>query len=1404
MSGVVKLGSIPSFSVWQDETLNFRITSKLGFSAQFSRRTIPQPKGHMSLGRDGFFEFTPAAADRDDISITITAALDGRTDEQTFVITPRPRLAPEFKYIRHLTDLPERSDVIYNTYAEEDAGKVIFNNTTDFLDKDADKAKIDTKNVSISGIQIILEANHASGYFDILDDRTNVQRLTICADEVIIRSPLRMPGTDVYIYARVLYFEGGSDGGSINTTPRAVTIRSQDRDEGLKGQRAGGVHLYVSRIDEAQRGLRIIANGADGQPARLGLPPKPATDLAKWDGKGLTTTWGSGHEELNWSNDFHTLGGYEPIYAQIWQYYPAQVIKPWQYQFEKGDNQNWPSDGNPPDKYPGRPGQGGDSGAISVGKFEWIDGRYMRRPGVPGAKAEDIKACPAGKPQKACKIRADYQAYMIPSTDRMVDGDGIANRKRGVHILDGTDGKPLKRETKDGPPGPALPANPATPFGREGAMNILADQKSWFWLHKSSVRALIPYIHDAMLAGHAQTSEVRDLLVTYVVNTAVAAQSTSANRNDPQKISWSSLNSELAGLLQRMDSPYDFYGNPAGWVPMLSFQTNLTLFDNETEDALRILFLVYWLEKTANRKQKATKTLTAAIESLRKETAQAEKDYEAASAKIGGLETECANIDHDMRMLGAEIFEFERDLKRLVAEDLRREHVLRGGAKILGGIMQLVPVGQPVLGAFGKAGVALADIDFEKPMSVAPGVVKAFAPLVQKKVSEKVKALMEKAKEGKTSVKKETDKEKEFKEAVAEAELEEKVEKHLEEQKEIKNGIIEAFSGIAVKDSEIEERLEQLIADCPELKTKTEKLKELNSQKAEFVEQLLSALQTIDESIAVMLSNQLAIIKMRGQRDELILNLSNGVLQYAQAMGERARQRLLKYQYYLMKSYQYLILKDTSGLDFRALKLFNQFAATLTESENGTLTDTQLKTLKTVFRDQVKEDILKVIDLYQGNAPSLGGSFDVSLTEAELKTLNTSDDNRLDLDLMQRGGLDLHQDNMRITKVQATTVEVANPEAGVTVNLEFFHDGFSRLRKFGQQFLFRAGDYSVAPSGGAGNERGSGQMAHRLWGANVKYDGKTQKIEDMIPDPAAGSLLRYLIGDENRSKEGSLYFRPAAWSGLQIRLSTVPIGAKGALKKLTLTVHYVSDATPDSLSTVLVRQFDDANLVRCSAEDLNGCSDGQGTFLRTFAKNATPKVTFRVPAQKAERNFIHWRRIAGQNEDFVTQTSIELDLKKTSAYTLEPIYAKEKSKPDSPTAWPKCTTGWESMDWIVANRTKDTFKVKEVDAFPYTAPMAVPVPETPHGSNIARFSIQQVEIPPGGQVRLSICINPQDPHYPGYPAQLRSFWERSDGQGYTIYFNGKGGVHARLKDAEQRKAEDEITVDEANHTLTFK
>lgn len=229
------LGSIPPLTAWEGETLSFNVKSGLGNPVKFTRRATPSPKGKMTLDEEtGAFTYTPATEDRDDIHVWFWARNGEKYEKQKVVITPHPRLPPEFKTIRHEANPAKPSE--YTSFVEQpDAEPAIFNNTTAYEDEKGEKAaRVRTSQVTVSGIDLVLESESKTNtLFERLRGRTNLRRLTLCADTVTVPNELKLPGTEVHVYARVLRFEG--DKAAIVTTPLSVTAKAQERDEGLRG-----------------------------------------------------------------------------------------------------------------------------------------------------------------------------------------------------------------------------------------------------------------------------------------------------------------------------------------------------------------------------------------------------------------------------------------------------------------------------------------------------------------------------------------------------------------------------------------------------------------------------------------------------------------------------------------------------------------------------------------------------------------------------------------------------------------------------------------------------------------------------------------------------------------------------------------------------------------------------------------------------------------------------------------------------------------------------------------------------------------------------------------------------------------------------------------------------------------
>src|SRR6185369_4301528 len=115
---------------------------------------------------------------------------------------------------------PDKASTFFTTFSQEDAGEDYFNRSA--LPGDQ---PIMTKKVSIAGVSLVFEEGREEddddeSLYQRLRGRSDIRQLIICADEVVIGCELKLPGTDVHIYARELRFEDKNGKiARIETTP---------------------------------------------------------------------------------------------------------------------------------------------------------------------------------------------------------------------------------------------------------------------------------------------------------------------------------------------------------------------------------------------------------------------------------------------------------------------------------------------------------------------------------------------------------------------------------------------------------------------------------------------------------------------------------------------------------------------------------------------------------------------------------------------------------------------------------------------------------------------------------------------------------------------------------------------------------------------------------------------------------------------------------------------------------------------------------------------------------------------------------------------------------------------------------------------------------------------------------
>jgi hypothetical protein len=1391
MADAYEIGSIPSLSAWQGETLAFKVSTSLGDRARFSKRAMPSPKGKTSIDLNtGVFTYQPSPEDAEEFAVWIRARADAKEESQKVSITPHPQLPSDFNVIEHASEsMPDPASRFYTTFSLEDAGEESFN-LIEQVGGGNGKPKIMTKKITVSGVLLIIddEDKDEGSLYNRLKDRNDLRQLTLCAHEVIIRCELKVPGTNVTIYAHTTSFED-HDGkiARIDTTPLQFKAAAASA-VGLSGQKAGDVRIYSYILGMPGNAHRVIANGSTGQSGRGGEEGASGTPKQKWDGRVRVE-----NTDLDFSGDVRefTADGYAPpVYVAVYEKVSRSGRMKEEHRFDH-PSKGWPGDGNPPDKnkLPGRPGRGGDGGSIYVltdYQARRLNERSQLKAGADGDRAANLLGSKPGEPEESSMYRFVYQMRFFKPEKVVLSPNNSHTAKSG--------------------PGFTAPAaeGPETKPGKVHQVTDKAGEHSW--LHPASVRALIAYSNDAYLSGHANAdmrtgsyepaAAVRRWVERYQRDVSAAAAA------DKNELSWPLLANELATLKQRLDGPYDYFGNPAGWVPMLSFQANYTLFQNEMESAVRAMFLAYWIQNTQARAQAVAKILGEAKKRLGEETDRALADYNAAELKVGALQTEMASIAVQIEATRKFVSDMKETLTKQVQNDLKTEHALRASAKILGGVMQLIPVGQPVLGSFGKAFTVLGDVDVDKPAGSLGGVAGAFAPVmtdvvgpklapIAKEKAEKLFSGLFQAKQlAKTEAEtKAEEKKAEFKKEVAKAELKKKVKDTMDKKEAAKESIMGGFSQFAVSEDDVKERLEKVLADTPAYGEAVKTIEGLNERKKSFAEELHATIQAIDHATTTIVNNQLAILDLRDQQDLKLEQLNLEALQSVQDMGRRARERLLLYQYYLLKSFHYLMLEDMPAVDFLAQKLFDAFSDMVIEkpgkgpvSPDGMLTESQFKTLSTVFEQQLKAIAQRIIDRYQegGNKRELTSRL-VALSSDQVETLNSSA-KQVDLDMLWY--LDRKEEDVRITGISVDSIELAEPlpKKPSNLSLDYVHDGVSKVRLDGRVLLFRSGQYRIEGKKGQGG--GTQPRTDIHWGTKVKYNpskgSDALTVEPTKPDPEQESLVQHLIGAPNGATHPMMNFRPGAWAKLAVKRS----GDEGVkIKSLTLEVHYVFQSINDKvLRTVAVRVLDDAQpYIRCDTEDANGRSDGVGSFLRTFQKNKN-QVTLRAPSRYGARPFRGWRVDGNAGEPgpvtdqelFTKDADLKLNLLTSSNYIVEPVFAPTTTIPvnDKGEKWPACPEGWVFDDWMFINGSRDPLTIDEVFMYGVARGFSPAVNE-PVGTNYVKLSFERLKLLPGESTKISVCVIPETPST--WSARELSFrWKV--GNYYAVDFNRKGDL----------------------------
>ncbi|MBL9137057.1 MAG: hypothetical protein JNK85_14390 [Verrucomicrobiales bacterium] len=1050
----------------------------------------------------------------------------------------------------------------------------------------------------------------------------DIGEVTLMAETIIIRSEWRLKQTHVTIRARKLQFEGA---GQIITTPaEGVTppihaTGPEGGSNGTQGAPAGSVDLYVENFADAGGGppVRFILTGGKGQDAGRGRHGPNGTSVPYINTHTTTS-------DVYPTVSYTASGGYLITYVT--------------YSGFRGNYTSWgspvlPTSGGDAWKS-GTPGTGGAGGtlttsvAISGGVKAAVEG------GSPGARGIPAAYRPGGTE--------------TPHTSTTVCEGGAAGTPRLAEWVLKSEGFLAQVQydslskfptTVDGKSYPVPSGNP----GPNGQNRVVPAR--FAWVHPVLLRKILGDIRRDYLAN--RIDQVRARLGEYVgiLELFKADAAAWGQLEETQRLELGQMRDEMRLLLQQASHGLDYFGNPAGWVPMLSLEFSSTLFRQEIDRSLDIIYLARWIGTRQANAASTTDALETARKKLTEEITEAQRKYAAASSNLATFKSKAMEINERLVNLENKLRVKEVGLTNKAFANTQPpewETGLRLSLKIVGVGAKMIPAYQPALGAVGDGLNLGSEFDPEQPwdsISKIPDIATTYLNAKAEKLAADQEEKLSTASMNPQEL------------AAHNAHASRM--SRLQDLSNASGQLSDGMKGISdllqrakVSSPKLEAELEKLKAADPEYISLADEIKQLLEDKRVFTDNIIDSINEVAGLSDTITRNLLAIDSLNTQTGESLKILDQRVQSYLKDMEQRAWDRLLKYHYYMAKAYEYrLVTPYVEPLDLS--ETYKKVAEIADASRNngtkGVLSsnpeDLDRKALHGIFTDVIANTTQKIVDRFQVDSYEREQSVNVHLSTAEIAALNRGE--AISLNLVNQKYLPNNEEDIRIRNIYLFDVRNIGTE-GVPVGTSFVqlnieHSGLSNIRKNGSIHQFRHYNRDT--------------RSRITWRPRVTLDalfGPTIAEPGLLKQLSAQESLVLSLAENTHSSGMLVYSSPAAWADLKIWREVLYNGnpfrlgdsnAPITLTNVTLRVEYDYIRKPDSHESVevLFAQRDDrtstssedeknalAPEVLVSEPDLNGRKNAVGRFVRIYGKSTTPQVTVTVPDRIGALEFWKW------------------------------------------------------------------------------------------------------------------------------------------------------------------------------------
>ena len=177
------------------------------------------------------------------------------------------------------------------------------------------------------------------------------------------------------------------------------------------------------------------------------------------------------------------------------------------------------------------------------------------------------------------------------------------------------------------------------------------------YLHPSYIAPVIRFVTDAYINNFTSTS----MQICKEYSHQIEEYFASKDYDSEEDMELRSDLTEFSGLLNSLEMGLDYFGNAAGWTPLLSFEVMLQNYQEEIDRSIPTLYLYYWLTKVDRTLQEWAEAKLMLADQAEQEIEDCRTNINKLTAEIPILLDNIDEVNHDITEVNfkIDILEFQ-------------------------------------------------------------------------------------------------------------------------------------------------------------------------------------------------------------------------------------------------------------------------------------------------------------------------------------------------------------------------------------------------------------------------------------------------------------------------------------------------------------------------------------------------------------------------------------------------------------------------------------------------------------------------------------------------------------------------------------------------------------------------